>query len=198
MEQYKIFIPEILSEREELLKKVIKSKVIRMIRYGLEPKEDFLCEYELDEEKAFSLSEGSLVIEFENGISLGFNSDEETCSIIMWAESYYGQYRNNQLKDDMELFPIDSKDEKYSTSFFSGIINQTLVKYEIIKQEPFSATFYGLPREVGLCLVFSNGSQMIISHQLTRAVSSNFTILEWNQIDEDIYQTLYKTSQFWK
>lgn len=50
MEQYKFFIPGILSEREELLKKVMKSKVISMIKYGLEPKEKFACEYELDEE----------------------------------------------------------------------------------------------------------------------------------------------------
>ena len=41
---------------------------------------------------AFSLSEGSLVIEFDNGISLGFSSDEEICSVITWAERYEGQY----------------------------------------------------------------------------------------------------------
>lgn len=198
MEQYNIFVPEVPSKREELLKEVVKSKVVSMIRYDLEPKEQFLQEYGLDEKKAFSLSEGAFVIEFSNGISLGFSSDEEICSIITWAESYYDDHRNNQLKDEIDLFPIDSTDPKYSTSFFSSIINETLIKYEIIKQEPYSATFYNLPREVGLCLIFSNGSQMVISHQLTKEVPNDFTILEWGQIDAEIYQTLYKSSKFWK
>ena len=47
-------------------------------------------------------------------------------------------------------------------------------------------------------LVFSNGSQIIISHQLTKQVSHNFTVLTWDQIDKtDVYERLYKTSRFW-
>lgn len=197
-ENSKYFIPEIPSKREELLKQVINSKVKKMIRYALDPIDEYLDEYELEEKEAFSLSEGALVIEFENGISLGFNSDEEISSIIVWAETYHGKQRSDQLRDDKELFPIFSNDTRFSEVIFSEINNQTLVKYEIIKQEPYSATYYGLPRECGLCLIFSNGSQIIMAHQLTNKVPNNFAILEWRQIDEEIYQTLYKTSQFWK
>lgn len=99
---------------------------------------------------------------------------------------------------DKELFPIFSNDTRFSEVIFSEINNQTLVKYEIIKQEPYSATYYALPRECSLCLIFSNGSQIVIAHQLTKKVPNNFAILEWRQIDKEIYQTLYKTSQFWK
>ncbi len=41
-------------------------------------------------------------------------------------------------------------------------------------------------------LIFSNKSQIILSHQLTKQVPDNFTVLEWDQIDKDIYDRLYK------
>lgn len=198
MEANNFFELNIPTKNEELLKKVINSKVRGMVRYGLEPKENFSKEYGVDNEaKAFSLSEGALVMDFENGISLGFSSSDEIWSVLIWAEQYYGQYRKNQLKDATDLFPINATDKRYSTNFFSNIINQTLVRYEIIKQEPYHEKFCNLPREVGVVLEFSNKSQMIISHQLTKEVSDDFTILEWEQIDKEIYPMLYKTSQFW-
>lgn len=194
-----VYEPDIISNKEELMKSVLNSKVRQLIRYGLEPKEEFFKEYNLDEKMAFSLSEGSLVIEFENGISLGFNSDEEICSIITWAEKYDGQYCPTQLRNAQDLFPIQANDLKYSTEFFANLLNKTLIRFEIIKQEPYSPTYYGLPREVGLVLVFSNASQIILSHQLTKLVSHDFTVLDWSQIDKtDIYQMLYKTSRFWE
>jgi len=192
------FKPDILSKREELFVSVINSKVIKMVRYGLEPKEKFSEQYNIsDEKKAFSLCEGALLIEFDNGISLAFNSDEEICSIISWAEQYGGKHSNNMLKNEDELFPINANDPNYSTKYFSDIINQKLVRYEIIKQEPFSPTYFALPREVGLQLIFSGGYNIMLSHQLTKLVSDNFTILEIQDINQDIYQTLYKMSCFW-
>lgn len=133
---------------------------------------------------AFSLSEGTLVIEFENGNSLGFNSDEEICSVIIWAERYEGQARPEQLRDAEDLFPIMVDDMRYSTKFFADLLDKTLVRFEIIKIEPYSPTYYALPREVGLVLEFSNKSQIIVSHQLTKQVSHDFTVLSWNQIVE--------------
>lgn len=145
----------------------------------------------------FSLSEGALVIEFDNGTFLGFNSDEERCSVITWVERYEGRYGSEQLRNAEDLFPIKADDSKYSTKFFANLINKTLVGFEISKLEPYSPTYYTLPREVGLVLIFSNKSQLIISHQLTKQVPSNFTVLEWDQIDKNVYDRLYKTSRFW-
>lgn len=48
-----------------------------------------------------------------------------------------------------------------------------------------------------LVLIFSNKSQIILSHQLTKQVPDNFTVLEWNQIDKNVNDRLYKTSRFW-
>lgn len=195
--KFSVYEPDIVSNKEELIRSVLNSKVSQLIRYGIEPKENFFKDYNLDEKMAFSLSEGSLVIEFENGISLGFNSDEEICSIITWAEKYDGQYSPTQLKNEKDLFPIKANDVKYSTDFFANLMNKTLIRFEIMKQEPYSPTFYSLPREVGLILVFSNKSRIVLSHQLTKQVSHDFTVLDWNQIDKtDVYQTLYKTNCF--
>lgn len=198
MTDFNVYEPDIISNKEGLIRSVLNSKVDQLIRYGLEPKEDFSKEYYgLDEKMAFSLSEGSLVIEFENGTSLGFNSDEEICSVITWAERYEGQYRPEPLRNAEDLFPIEADDRKYSTEFFANLINKTLIGFEIIKMEPYGPTFFDLPREVGLVLIFSNKSQIILSHQLTRQVPDNFTVLEWDQIDKDVYDRLYKTSRFW-
>lgn len=184
-----VYEPDIISSKKSLIKNVLNSKVNQLIRYGLEPKENFTKEYGLDERMAFSLSEGSLVIEFDNGISLGFNSDEEICSVIIWAERYDGQYRREQLKNAKDLFPIKADDTKYSTELFSNLIHKTLIGFEIIKIEPCSPAYYALPREVGLVLIFSNNSQIIISHQLTAQVSNDFTVLDWRQIDKtDVYE----------
>ena len=37
-------------------------------------------------------------------------------------------------------------------------------------------------------------SQIILSHQLTKQVPDNFTVLKWDQIDKNVYDRLYKTS----
>ncbi len=158
---FNIYEPDIISNQEKLIRSVLNSKVDQMIRYGISPKEDFSKEYGLDENLAFSLSVGSLVIE-------------------------------------EDLFPIKADDKKYSTKFFASLIHETLIGFEIIKLEPHSPTYFALPREVGLVLIFSNKSQIILSHQLTKQVSEDFTVLEWEQIDRtDVYQRLYKTSCFW-
>lgn len=213
MKNFDVYELDIPSKKENLLKSVLNQKVKQMIRYRLDPKENFSQEYELEDRMAFSLSESALVIEFENGTSLGFGSDEERYSVITWAERYMGQDRliHGLLKDDKDLFPIMANDKKYSTEFFASIINQTLVRYEIIKFEVpdeglphhiFSPRLHYLPREVGLLLIFSNKSQMIVSHGLTYEEGGNFsvgsfTVLEWSQVDKDIYPYLYKTSRFW-
>ncbi len=193
-----IYEPDIISNQEKLIRSVLNSKVDQLIRYGISSKEDFSKEYELDENLAFSLSVGSLVIEFDNGTVIGFNSDEEIYSVITWAERYEGQYRLEQLRNAKDLFPIKADDKNYSTKFFANLIHETLIGFEIIKIESHSPTYFALPREVGLVLIFSNKSQMILSHQLTKQVPEDFTVLEWNQIDRtDVYQRIYKTSRFW-
>lgn len=132
----RFFEPDIPLNREELLKNVLNSKVVNMIRYGIERKEDFLKEYDIpDEKKAFSLSEGAFAIEFEVGVSLGFSSDIKTSSIIMWIEKTKESKGIDLLEDDEELYPIDTKDKRYSNSYFSELIERKLVKYEIIKME---------------------------------------------------------------
>lgn len=198
MIDFNIYEPDTISKQERLIRSVLNNKVQQLIRYGISPKEDFSKEYGFDENLAFSLSAGSLVIEFENGTSLGFNSDEEICSVITWAERYEGQYRPAQLRNAEDLFPIKADDKEYSTKFYANLINKALIGFEIIKIEPHSPTYYALPREVGLVLIFSNKSQIILSHQLTKQVSDDFTVLEWDQVDKtDVYQRLYKTSHFW-
>ncbi len=195
---FNIYEPDIISNQEKLIRSALNSKVDQMIRYGIGPKEDFSKEYGLDENLAFSLSVGSLVIEFDNGTAIGFNSDEEICSVIAWAERYEEQYRSEQLRNAEDLFPIKADDKKYSTKFFASLIHETLIGFEIIKLEPHSPTYFALPREVGLVLIFSNKSQIILSHQLTKQVPEDFAVLEWEQIDRiDVYQRLYKTSRFW-
>ena len=208
MKNFDVYELDIPSKKENLLKSVLNQKVKQMIRYGLDPKENFSQEYELEDRMAFSLSESALVIEFENGTSLGFGSDEERYSVITWAERYMGQDRliHGLLKDDKDLFPIMANDKKYSTEFFASIINQTLVRYEIIKFEVpneglihhiYSPRLYYLPREVGLLLIFSNKNQIIVSHGLTYEAGDSFTVLEWSQVEKDIYPYLYKTSRVW-
>ena len=148
MENFDVYEYDILSKREDLLRSVVNQKVNRMIRYGLEPKENFSQEYENEDKMAFSLSEGTLVIEFENGTFLAFNSEETKWSVYTWAERYKGRDRIVRhgecelLKDAKDIFPIMADDKKYSTEFFANIINQTLVRYEIIKQEPWAEVYY--------------------------------------------------------
>lgn len=169
-----------------------------MVRFGLEPKEKFSDIYNINDAKsAFSLSEGALLLEFDNNTSIGFNSDEELCSVISWTEKFNGKPKENLLITDSKLFPINANDPFYSSRYLSEVVNQKLIKFEIIKQEPFSATYYSLPREVGLILYFSNNSRIVISHQLTKLVSDNFTVLEFKDIDKDIYTRLYKMSKYW-
>lgn len=191
------FDPDIISRRKELLDKVKNIPISNVFRYTLIPKENFLKEYHLPEKNAFALSEGAMSFEFENNITLGFNSDVDTSSIIVWLEKTKECKHVDLLEDDDELYLIDIKDSKYSTKYFSSIVGQRLTKYEIIKIETDNPKKWNHPREVGLVMHFSNNVEIILSHQLTKKVSDDFTILQWNEIDKDSYRKLYKMSEFW-
>jgi len=196
MEQ-KYYADSIPSEKFYLLDKLIGKKVTKMTRYSWWEKEQSAKECGISNENVFSLTVGPLGIEFDRNITIGVSSDIKRSSVILWVEKFENYKADDLMEEDSELFAVQANDKVFSNAFFASILESTLVKYKIIKVETTNPLNWDHPREVGLVLSFSNNHQMILSHQLTKEVSDDFTILEWENIDKDIYESLYKTSKFW-
>lgn len=186
------------SARRNLLDQLIGKKVEHLIRYSWWSKEDSAAECEIANKDVFSLTVGPLSIEFESNLSIGFSSDVEVSSIILWAETIDGEEAIDLMKNDHELFPVDAGDPEYSEDYYGDIVGCCLTKYEIVKIETMNSLQWDHPREVGLVLFFSNNSHIVLSHQLTNAVSDDFTVIRWDQVNKDkTYPLLYKMSEFW-
>ncbi len=192
------FEPSIPSDRKPLLDSVVGKKVKNLIRYSWWGKEDSANECGINKNEVFSLTTGPFCIAFEQDISIGFSSDVRVSSVVLWAEVYDGKESKDPMKNDQELFPIEACDQVYSEVHYKEIIGHSLTKYEIVKIETTNSLKWDHPREVGLVLFFSNGSEIVLSHQLTNKVSDDFTVLRWSQVNKDeTYPLLYKMSEFW-
>lgn len=191
------FIDTLPSEKISLLDDLIGSKVTKMTRYSWWNKEESAIKCEINNKDVFSLTTGPIEIGFNSNILLGISSDVKRSSVVLWVEKYGKNKCDDLMEEDSDLFPIQADDSKFSIDFFKSILGKTFIKYEIIKRETNNPLQWDHPREAGLVLFFSNGSQLILAHQLSKEVSDDFTVLKWEQVDKEIYKSLYKMSRFW-
>ncbi|MEO3943973.1 hypothetical protein [Gorillibacterium sp. CAU 1737] len=194
---HNVFESSFPSARRELLDRFVGKKVMNMIRYSWWNGEASAANCEIEKEDVFSLTVGPLCIEFESDLSIGFSSHVEISSITFWAETIDGEENPDLMKNDNELFPVEAADDEYSKVYFKNLVGHSITKYEIIKLETTNPLQWDHPREVGLIFYFSNGSQLVLAHQLTTVVPDDFTVLRWDQVSKEVYPQLYKMSEFW-
>lgn len=146
------------SSQEDLLRSTLGLKVKSVRRY--EVNDDYL---DLQADDLFTNAEGPLLIEFGNGLILGFGHQPSLNSVTVWLEQDAGGQRRKEgiLEDpDFTSFSIDSS--AASNMDASKILGQGVTSWEVQRSEQYS----GLPNEQALVLTLTNGEHLVIAHGL--------------------------------
>lgn len=180
---------KIPSNRRELIGGVLKSKVSKMIRYSWcsaqEAAEEIEEMYDAKPKSTFRRTIGALVITLESGLTLGFSSQDSIASITVW-EANHSDFEDDE---DDDFFPIDACDEIYSEREICQLIGKQVIEVSLLKREPQSALYVGLPCEAGLVLKFEDSSELIMSHDLSDNMD-NFSIVSRDEIPSEILRAI--------
>jgi len=195
-----LFDADVPSERQELLNKLMHRRVTKLIKYiaGEGEPETTVKRLGLTNQDAFALVDGSLYIEFDSEIAVYVGTDDSLNSVCIGLEFENQIKREESLCDDPEFISVSANNQNYANPFFKEYVGKELLGYEIFKQVPPSVRHQNLPNEVALVLKFNGYPDIVLSHGLYHNKSIDFAVLQWEQVDKDVYQTLYKGCEFRK
>jgi hypothetical protein len=173
----------------ELLKNIRDSKILRMTRYSSyeaqEAAEEIEEMYAAAPTSVFRRTIGALVISFSSGLTLGFSSIDSIASVTMW-EAEHSEFEEDE---EDEFFPIDACDQNYSEKKVCQLVGNQVIEVSLLKREPQSALYVGLPCEAGLVLKFEDGLELIMSHKLSDNMD-NFSIIFRDEIPSEILEAI--------
>jgi hypothetical protein len=171
------------SEAAELLRSLIGQRLVKLVRYSWWPGAQVAQECGSAPSAAFSLTAGPLAMTFENGLTLGLASEPSLASVIVWQDRDVGgrAIREPTLDHDSELFPIDAADSEFSQPHWARLLNATLSGVSVLRRRPVNSLHADLPREVGLCLRFEGGLELLAAHGL-HDDSDDFAVVTLDQI----------------
>ncbi len=174
------------SERINLIRHLEGQKLTRLVRYSWLPEDVAIDEYGIKKNQIFSLTAGPLLMFFSSGLTVGFGSVPSKNSVILWVEKdEEGKTIENPIESDTELYPIDANEHSCWKSFLGKKVSAV----KIIRQKPKSAKYTDLANEVGLTVIFEDGSEFIISHGL-HDDSDDFSVIQKAQIDKSLISQL--------
>lgn len=189
MTQLETSLDKIPSNRLELLKRILGDKILRMTRYSSyeaqEAAEEIEEIYAAEPASVFRRTIGALVITFASGLNLGFSSIDSIASVTLW-EAQHSEFEDDE---EDEFFPIDACDQNYSEKKVCQLVGNQVIEVSLLKREPQSALYVGLPCEAGLVLKFEAGLELIMSHKLSDNMD-NFSIVFRDEIPSEILKTL--------
>ncbi|WP_413794514.1 MULTISPECIES: hypothetical protein [unclassified Pseudomonas] len=171
------------SMANELLRNTNGRRVDKLVRYSWWAASEVSVNCGIQDEMAFSLTAGPLVIYFEDGIVLGFSSDPSLNSVIVWDEAARSSAESHSLESDDDLFAIFVAG-RFATVFWEEIVGDYVSDLTILKHREMSAKERQCPSEVGLRFRFSSGKSFVVSHGL-HDNSDDFSVLEESQIKVD-------------
>ena len=106
-------------------------------------------------------------IELDSGLVIGFNSNPELNSVIVWIEvNEVGETEDEEdlLRSDPELFLIKATNKEYSNTFWSHFIGQKISHVQILKEVPKTVMYEDLPNEIGLIITVESGQEFLMYH----------------------------------
>ncbi|WP_448649137.1 hypothetical protein [Pseudomonas corrugata] len=169
------------SAANELLRKLAGKQIIKFFRYSWWDASEVSTHCGVEDDMAFSLTAGPLVIYFECDIVLGFSSDPSLNSVIIWDEAArIASQSSSSLESDSELFSI-SETGRFATAFWKDLIGDRVSGITILKRAQMNAKAQQRPSEVGLRFDVCGGKSFILSHGL-HDDSDDFTVLEVSQV----------------
>lgn len=171
------------SAAAEMLRSLIGKRLVGLARYSWWPGFEVGQQCGVVPSAAFSMTGGPLAMTFENGQAIGLASEPSLASVIVWLDRGVGgrAIREPTLDQDSELFPIDARDAEFSQPHWATLINTRLGGISVLKRRPFNALHVDLPCEVGLCLQFDGGQELLAVHGL-HDDSDDFAVVIREQI----------------
>ena len=178
------------SKKVKLLKSIIGDVIAEVTRHSWLAPQAAISQYNLQPRDVVSLTAGPLSLTFSSGIIAAFASDPALASVICWTErDAEGNWRDERLDQDGELFPVSGSDDRYSSASIKGIVGETLVGITIWKRPPVNHKWDELPREVAIQLAFAGGKDIWLTHGL-HDNSDDFSVLEESQIVKQLRVSL--------
>lgn len=175
------------SERTNLIDHLAGQELKRLVRYSWLPADEAVDEYEIAKDQVFSLTTGPLLMYFSSGLTVGFSSDPSKNSIVLWVEKNEdGESIEELSENDEELFPIDAKTQPL---YWECFLSKRISSLRIIRRKASTAKLAELANEVGLNVIFEDGSELLLSHGL-HDNSDDFSVIRKEQITEDIVSQL--------
>jgi hypothetical protein len=174
-----------------VLIKLKDSRISKMMRYSWWPSEESAVECEISLSSVFCLTAGPILFTLESGLVIGFGSQPELASTIVWIEETEDGKRDEEITtvNAPDLYPVEACDSTYSEETICQLIGKNIVAIKILQRDTDNSRIQGLPREYGVVLEFDNGSELVMSHGL-HDNSDDFSVIFRNQIQQDIVKDL--------
>lgn len=165
-----------------LLSSLKGRKITNMIRFNTESIDDLINYFEIDPKDFFSLSNGSILVYFEDGLVIGFSDDPSGNTLVLWVEkNEIGQTTEWLLETWDESIPFYAKDfEQWNVFIGQEVRSVSIIKEIDINNE--NPRIDSLPSERGILFGFDNELSLIISYGLN-SPSYDTTVINLEQID---------------
>ncbi len=169
------------SNSQELLN-CIKGACIKTIRRFSSLPLDLVEErLSIRQDEFFSLVDGPMLFEMDNGISVAISTDDSLNSLLLWKEPLKDELGNDDfLVDDRDYSPIDSCDLKFNNLDWETVLGRVISEVQIVKDKNPYVTQEALPNETSLKILFENSNKAILlGYRIEeRAVDLSIGIIE--------------------
>lgn len=165
-----------------LLSSLKGRKIVNMIRFNTETIDDLIHYFEIEPKDFFSLSNGSILVYFEDGLVVGFSDDPSENTLVLWVEkNEVGQTAEWLLETWDESIPFYAKDFEQWNVFIGQKIHSVCIIKEIDINNK-NPRIDSLPSERGILFGFDNELSLIISYGLN-SPSYDTTVINFEQIN---------------
>lgn len=136
-------------------------------------------------------------ITFDSGLILGLGSDESKNSVFAWVDTTPdGRHALGEaLSEDAEDTPIILTSPDFIDPFWLSVVGAKVEAISLLIQAPQTASYEGLPNEVGIVFKLNNGLKMAAVHQL-HSEGGDFSLINEARILEHLRPGLTETDIF--
>lgn len=160
-------ISDVPSKKLDVLKRLKKGAILKAVRFGWWPAEEFVSLFKVDDDELFSFTEGALLVYLASGDVIGFASDESLNSVVVWLEVEGGaDTAESAVEKEEELFPVCHDDERYSKGVWREVSGRVIERVFLIRRKPPTVQYDDLPNEVGLMFVLDDREELLLCHNL--------------------------------
>lgn len=177
-----IYDMSIPSKLVGLLSSLKGRKITNMVRFSTETIDSLINDFDIEPKDFFSLSNGSVLVYFEDGLVIGIGDEPSGNTLVLWVEkNEAGDSAEWLLEEWDEALLFYAKDFEQWNIFLGQKIHSVCIIKEIdINNE--NPRIDSLPSERGIIFEFDNKLSLIISYGLN-SPSYDTTIITLEQIN---------------